>query len=385
MNYYNEFDKNAVAWLRELIKLGAIPDGEVDERSIEDVRAEDLKGFVQCHFFAGIGGWSEALRRAGVPATRPLWTGSCPCQDFSCAGKGKGIGSHRDLWPEFFRLIRECRPNRLFGEQVETAVGHGWLDRLSADMEGEGYAVGSVVLGAHSAGADHQRQRLYWVADADQHRCHQGRGGVAASGDDGVVGNRAHGGMADAETGRLGADGSAQREARHPAQRDTVGGLENPPCVGRRGGRDGDSPEHGGTLQVEGSSGACGVSGRFSPLGITEGERSQGGTDDGGGLAQEGLRETAERRAGLSGVSRNFWSDAVAIPCRDGRYRRFEPGIFPLVAKLPRGVVPSSRVGLPIDANQTSEARVMRLKGYGNAICVDTAAMFIEACEGVLK
>lgn len=90
MNYYNEFDPNAAAWLRELIAMKAIPDGEVDERSITDVSAGDLKGFTQCHFFAGIGGWSLALERAGVPATRPVWTGSCPCQDFSCAGKQKG-------------------------------------------------------------------------------------------------------------------------------------------------------------------------------------------------------------------------------------------------------------------------------------------------------
>jgi len=27
----------------------------------------------------------------------------------------------------------------------------------------------------------------------------------------------------------------------------------------------------------------------------------------------------------------------------------------------------------------------MRLKGYGNAICVDTAVMFIETCEDILK
>lgn len=170
MNYYNEFDKGAAAWLRELIATGAIPKGEVDERSITDVTAGDLRGFTQCHFFAGIAGWPEALRRAGVPATRPLWTGSCPCQDYSCAGKGKGMEGKRDLWPKFFRLIRECRPVRVLGEQVSAAIGHGWLDRLSADMEAEGYAVGQVVLGAHSAGADHQRQRLYWVADSKRER-----------------------------------------------------------------------------------------------------------------------------------------------------------------------------------------------------------------------
>lgn len=173
MNYYNEFDKNAAEWLRQLIALGAIPVGEVDERSIRDVTSGDLNGYKQCHFFAGIAGWSLALERAGIPSDRPLWTGSCPCQAFSCAGKQKGFADERDLWPEFFRLIRECRPERVLGEQVEGAVRHGWLDRLQSDMEGEGYTVGATVLGAHSAGADHIRQRLYWVADAER----QGREG----------------------------------------------------------------------------------------------------------------------------------------------------------------------------------------------------------------
>lgn len=63
--YYNENDPKTAAWLRELIKAGLIADGEVDTRSIVDVRPDDLRGFVQCHFFAGIGGWSYALRLAG--------------------------------------------------------------------------------------------------------------------------------------------------------------------------------------------------------------------------------------------------------------------------------------------------------------------------------
>lgn len=63
--YYNEFDPKAAAWLRELIADGLVARGEVDERSIVDVAASDLKGFSQHHFFAGIGGWSYALRLAG--------------------------------------------------------------------------------------------------------------------------------------------------------------------------------------------------------------------------------------------------------------------------------------------------------------------------------
>lgn len=165
MNYYNEFDRKTAAWLRELIKTGAIPDGHVDERSIADVQPSDLRGYTQCHFFAGIGGWSYALQLAGWPADRPVWTGSCPCQPFSSAGKGLGTADERHLWPVFFELIRQCRPKHVFGEQVASAIGHGWLDGISADLEAESYACGATVLGAHSVGAPHIRQRLYWVAN----------------------------------------------------------------------------------------------------------------------------------------------------------------------------------------------------------------------------
>lgn len=166
MNYYNEFDANAAAWLRQLIAEGLIPPGDVDQRSITDVRPTDLSGYTQCHFFCGIGGWNLALALAGWPADRPVWTGSCPCQPFSVAGKGKGADDERHLWPAFFNLIRECRPQHVFGEQVESAIAHGWLDGIRADLEGEGYACGDATLGAHSLSAPHIRQRLYWVANA---------------------------------------------------------------------------------------------------------------------------------------------------------------------------------------------------------------------------
>ena len=87
-SYYNEHDPKAAAWLRELIKAGLIPDGDVDERSIAEVKPDELRHYTQCHFFAGIGGWSLALQLAGWSADKPVWTGSCPCQPFSAAGKG---------------------------------------------------------------------------------------------------------------------------------------------------------------------------------------------------------------------------------------------------------------------------------------------------------
>ena len=164
--YYNEFDPKVAAWLRELIADGLIAHGEVDERSIVDVAASDLKGFAQHHFFAGIGGWSYALRLAGWPDDQPVWTASLPCQPFSAAGKGLGKQDERHLLPHFVSLVAQCRPTVLFGEQVSAAIKHGWLDDLYAEMEANNYAVGSIVIGAHSIGAAHIRQRLYWVADS---------------------------------------------------------------------------------------------------------------------------------------------------------------------------------------------------------------------------
>ncbi len=163
MNYYNEWEPYAAEWLRSLIQAGLLPKGDVDERSIKEVNPGDLRGYSQCHFFAGVGGWSRALELAGVPAAYPLWTGSCPCQPFSSAGDQTGVADERHLWPDWFRLIRECCPPIIFGEQVEGAIRHGWLDLVFADLEAEGYACGAVVLGAHSVGSPHIRQRLYWV------------------------------------------------------------------------------------------------------------------------------------------------------------------------------------------------------------------------------
>jgi DNA (cytosine-5)-methyltransferase 1 len=162
--YYNEHDAFAAQWLRNLIAAGHIAPGDVDERSICDVQPADLAGYRQCHFFAGIGVWSHALRSAGWSDDREVWTGSCPCQPFSAAGKRGGIADERHLWPEFFRLIAERRPNVVFGEQVASPDGLAWLDAVSSDMEGAGYAFGAVDTCAAGFGAPHIRQRLYFVA-----------------------------------------------------------------------------------------------------------------------------------------------------------------------------------------------------------------------------
>ena len=160
-SYYNENDRFAAAWLRELIDEGLIPEGEVDERSITDIRGSDLVGFTQCHFFAGIGGWSYALQLAGWPEDRPVWTGSCPCQPLSSAGQRKGHEDERHLWPAFYELIAERRPPTIFGEQVASKDGREWLCGIRTDLEDARYAVGAADLCAAGAGAPHIRQRIW--------------------------------------------------------------------------------------------------------------------------------------------------------------------------------------------------------------------------------
>ena len=172
--YYNENNPFAAQWLRNLIDAGHIAPGYVDERDIRDVRASDLDGFTQCHFFAGIGVWSHALRQAGWPDDRSVWTGSCPCQPFSGAGKRKGVEDERHLWPVWFDLIRECRPGVILGEQVASKDGLGWWDIVSGDLEGTDYASAALDLCVPGVGGPHIRQRLYWMAHAN-HEGSQGR------------------------------------------------------------------------------------------------------------------------------------------------------------------------------------------------------------------
>ncbi|MBS7545075.1 DNA cytosine methyltransferase [Ancylobacter oerskovii] len=179
--YFNEIDPYAAQWLRNLIAEGLIAPGDVDERSIVDVRPDDLAGYTQCHFFAGIGGWSYALRLAGWPDLRPVWTASCPCQPLSSAGQRKGHADRRHLWPSFYELYAECRPPVAFGEQVASSDGREWLAGIRADLEDLGDACGAIDICAASVGAPHGRPRIYWVANTNRRgkrRQHPAQGGA---------------------------------------------------------------------------------------------------------------------------------------------------------------------------------------------------------------
>lgn len=205
--YYNEFDPKAAAWLRELIRQGHIADGDVDERNLWDVRPDDIRGYTQVHLCAGVGVWSHALRLAGWPDGRPVWTGSFPCQPFSAAGKRGGLADERHLWPAGHWLARELRPGVFFGEQVASKDAEPWLDLVQADVEGMGHAFGACAYPAAGVGAPHIRDRTYWVADANDARS-QGWGGMPERADQRLAGAfGVVGGVADAK-------GSGWREER---------------------------------------------------------------------------------------------------------------------------------------------------------------------------
>lgn len=350
--YYNENNPFAAQWLRNLIAAGHIAPGEVDERSIEDVTPDDLRGFTQCHFFAGIGVWSHSLRLAGWPDNKPVWTGSCPCQPFSAAGKGDGFADERHLWPHFFHLISERRPQHVFGEQVASGNANTWFDLVQADLEGMGYAFGLVPFTSAGIGAPHIRERAYWVANAGSGRYDRR---TAAAGQEtragsGIAIGVGIGGLGNANVARLeglgGNDGAAGRErATGPA---AAPGF------------------HDGMANTDNEQHSIAISGCGHEHAST-------------GREQDPAAPAGLRRDYWALEVNGFWRDADWLFCRDGKWRPVEPGTFPLVDGA------AARMGRvePGVARVASSNRVGRLKGYGNAINAQAAAAFIRAYMGV--
>ena len=226
MTLYNEIDPYAAKWIGNLVDAGHVAPGDVVTRSIVELQPEDVRDHVQVHCFAGIGVWSHALRSTGWPDGRPVWTGSCPCQPFSSAGRARGFDDSRHLWPDWFRLIGECRPPVILGEQVASPDGLRWLDLVSADLEGAGYAFGASDLCAAGVGAPHIRQRLYFVA----HTGSEGRQQVGA-----LPGRRGGRGRAAGVEQRslYGSDGRALGDALPAGPQERQG-----PAIGRGAVRD---------------------------------------------------------------------------------------------------------------------------------------------------
>ena len=352
--YYNEFEPFAAQWLRNLITANLIAPGEVDERSIALVQPEDVRDFDQCHFFAGLGGWSYALRCAGWPDERECWTGSAPCQPFSVAGKGEGIDDKRHLWPEFFRLIRECRPDVVLGEQVSSPQGLGWFDAVSADLESAGYAAGALDTCAAWAGAPHLRHRLYWMGHADSARWElAGQAQPSERTADLVTAWSSEARrVADSMLARRpqGRTGAGRRQT---AGGGAVGGMGN--ANGSGSGRD-SGAVLGTKAEGEGQRReARGVADQSFDAGPDSRLANSNGGQSSDGELQRGRRLVQLSENPLAG----FWRDSDWLLCTDGKARPVEPGTQPLATGATK--------------------RLGRLRGYGNALCAPQAQAFVEA------
>ncbi|WP_337038611.1 MULTISPECIES: DNA cytosine methyltransferase [Pseudescherichia] len=384
--YYNELDPYAAQWLRNLIAGGHIAPGEVDERSIEDVAPDDLRGFTQCHFFAGIGGWSHALRVAGWPDDKPVWTGSCPCQPFSSAGKGDGFDDARHLWPDFAWLIGERKPVAVFGEQVAAGNANVWFDLVQSDLEGMGYAFGLVPFTSAGIGAPHIRERAYWVAESLSEQREKLLSGLAQ--DHGEKGSR----TSAESTGFCGTGTLAYTHLQCESSAGNAKGVTEH----RRGSeisRLADANSNGldrfDTLlqrtqpgriaedmpQTTGNSAAHWMDNTNHPRleGYSGHDCTAGRTGQAGSVTEAGLHL---RPLEVNG----FWRDADWLFCRDGKWRPVEPGTFPLVDGFPKGM----GHGKSSPRALAGRNRVGRLRGYGNAINVYAAAAFIRAYMEVL-
>lgn len=265
---YNEIDTYCCDWLSNLMDAGALTPGDIDERSIADLDPTVVARYDRFHTFAGIGVWEYAIMQSGLADRSGIWTGSCPCQPFSAAGKAGGFDDERHLWPAWFHLVEVCRPRLVLGEQVASKDGLAWFDLVSADMEGAAYAIGAGDLCAASFGAPHIRQRQYFSAirlDYD---------------DEGLEGHPWDG---------LGPPRWAV-PYRSVAPASEHGGVEY---------------AHGGSVPVA----LGGAQGR-------DGQRSD--------------RPHAAPRTGRPGPVNGFWRDADWLACRDDKWRPVESGTFPL-------------------------------------------------------
>lgn len=370
--YYNEIDPYCVQWLRNLIKANIIPSGDVDPRDIAQVHPLDTSDYTQVHLFAGLGGWAYALTLAQWPDDRPIWTGSCPCQPFSVAGKGQGTSDPRHLWPHFFRLLKPNRPAVIMGEQVSGTAGYDWFDGVAFDLESENYIVRAVDIPSASVNAPHKRNRLYWVA-------YPGESGPSVSKQEELSGKRGwkQGGTV-AESG------------------ESIGRMEHTQGVRRIEGW----AEHEG---IEGGSSITGAGGTVNGMGVTDSDRREKGDTS--------IPDTRFGRSTESGSrEHSFWDNYKIIgPDRKGDYRRVgldwstQSPIRLLVNGISRRVVvvcagcgitreingddldetlycAKCKIVLPHKITQTIEpSRVSMLKAFGNAVNPELAAEVIRA------
>lgn len=381
-HFWNDNDPGAVAWLRQLAHLFPVR-ANVCDKSILDITAQDMDGYAQHHFFCGIAGWPVALDMAGLGRMEGVMTGSAPCQPFSIAGTQRGNLDERHLAPVWLAIIKATKPRILFGEQVDAAIRHGWLDDLFDALEECGYACGAAVLPACSVGAPHIRKRIIFGAVRIDR--------IAEVADEwrGLRAQR----LADAD--------DQQRQPVSDEQSPRVFGAvaRAPECRNRSG----EYRASMGGLAYAARSGRgqarCDASRHREAYEGPPGNRhGNGGADD----VQRRVVGTSRASAPHGG-----WHDTDWLFCRDGKWRPAQSSVQRVAYGLPGSLVPGGDTGDLRDAESQSggptqspaetreddrrgfvsasyplaidqEARVMRLRGYGNAIVPQVAAVFVE-------
>lgn len=422
--YYNEFDPFAAAWLRELIKAGAITDGDVDERNIEDVCPDDLRGYTRWHLFAGLGAWDYALNQAKW-GDRKVLTCSAPCQPFSSAGKGEGTSDERHLWPTAFHIISQLKAPIIFGEQVSSAINHGWWDLVEDDLAGIGYEVGQKDFPACSVGAFHKRQRLYfvgerkdeladpehtiWRPESETNFNSYRRDGFRRSGDPRDMvkpsGERCRetqdsGGRSEERIGDSGESGSLEHSpsdgweswGTESGGRGVVCGCESsfPAHEGFVGHADDTGPQglvlgrNGAGERIVGAPGVVDA----SPLDDSQSARR--GIQYPKNIGSSDAQVNTSSDASNSGIDGSGffvdWNSPIWLWCRDGKYRAVERATERELESLAPGF--AADMGFMCDESgngfispliEKGKNRVGRLRGYGNALCAKAAQVFIES------
>jgi DNA (cytosine-5)-methyltransferase 1 len=252
------------------------------------------------------------------------------------------VGDERHLWPTFHRLIAQRKPAVVFGEQVASKDGRAWLAGVRTDMERTGYAVGAADLCAASVGSPHIRQRLYWVSESS-------RGGLGELRSENQQGSGGHidcGSPSDGLPNTEDSDRWSKQQARGKGVRRS----------GPAGDRADDRVAHPALsakerfrAQQEHLPGQAGERlGEPKRPGIQERESD-------GRVQPETGGTSAWKTVELPGA----WDNWDICHFTDGKIRRIESGTSPLADGVPN--------------------RVVRLRGYGNAIVPQVAKEFILA------
>ena len=327
---------------------------------------------------------SQALEDGSSPCaspdgeTAPSWTGSCPCQPLSGAGQRKGHVDERHIWPAFHRLIAECWPPVVFGEQVASKDGRDWFAAVRADLERLGYACGGADLSAAGVSAPHIRQRLWWVGYAPcRGKPEEPRFSERSRA---KPGERLASPGGRLRTRWITYPQAIWRNGRRWAAARTLKGRGAPGRVADANGRDAGAEglqrggEHGQRAEDDRASGRLGDAKSQRPERESEQGNGRQGETGGpragwsggvGAAASAGCKAQYSERGKQTGtgaadaIGPRSWLDAELIGCADGKARPVEPGLFPLAHGLP--------------------GRMGQLRASGNAIVPQVAAEFIAA------